>query len=290
VFPLAKICFYCGKELGNEERCTCNATTARVNRTADSERTQSASSDSGSRDRRQRKTAEKARKERVRKARQKEAKTANSARSTSDRGFGSGFFQRLALKLLSGAGFNPGDPFVSKVGYSLLQSLVRPVLASDHFIRNQDVRLSVFFLLLFSVAFSVFNIRLTGFSMVNFFEGFALGIGLAALLNGVLLLIFRFIARTRYSFARLLSAFCAPSVFLSLFLFLASVGRGSPFSLITTAMAGITAGSILHYLSLRSLTSKPDDRLFMHVILSYWIFFSIAGFILTVLMSIPLTA
>lgn len=266
---MAKICFYCGKELAAGERCSC--------RTAEP----SASASSSSQDAKNEKRAREEQAKRARYEQEKRDKEQQRFYRQSNRKVKPKFnWQAFLLRLMTSSGYNQNDKLPQKIGYSLLQCLIRPVNAIETFVQRQDFALSIFYLVLFSLASGLAIGRFSGFTLMNFAKGILIGASLAVILNGLFILAFRFLGKIRFSFRQIISAFSAPAFFYSLFFLFAATGRTTIISFILTIMAGVVAGSVLHFLSVKSLARQTSEQVVVNVILVYVIFFSVAGIIL----------
>ena len=292
---MAKICFYCGKELNAGEKCNC--------RTYASQKSASDGKSSGTENSKASplndKEAKKRQKqfERERKAREKQrAKNekqgngksykyngytgpGNSGSSTGGWQQGRSSFLNFFYKFMTNQGFSKNDPLYKKAGHSILHTFFRPVSSIDAFIINKDKSVSVFYLILFAMSGGFLAMRFLGNTLISFVEGMIMSVFMASILTGLLMLSFRFLAKIKYSFINILSTLSAPFIFVSLFFFIAATGRGSVFYFATTILAGVSSGTLLHYLSLKKFSGLDSDRLVANIILVYFIFYSIAGFI-----------
>jgi len=282
---LAKICFYCGKELGSGERCNCR-TSGSAASNGGSSGNSSASGTNDSKSAKQSNTTNRANKENERQAKERakeqarRAKQAQQARQAQKPKFE---WRSFLLKLMTSSGYSSTDSLPKKIGYSLLQTLFRPVTAIDTFVQRQDIGLSVFYLVLFSLATGLLSLRLFGYTILTFAEGTLLGVVVALILNGMFLLAFRFLSKVRFSFMQILSTFSAPAFILSIFFLFAATGRTSLISFLLTVMAGVVAGALLQFLALKSLSRQSSDSLVINVILVYVLFFSVLGILLNLL-------
>ena len=296
-YKLAKICFYCGKELNTGEKCNCRTYATRNSTTAGKSSESNAGKSNSSNEKEMKKKQKQFEKER--KAREKQrAKNEKQGNGNSYRytgytgtnnpgGSGGGWqpkrtsFFNFFYKFMTDQGFSKNDPLYKKIGYSLLHTFFRPVSSIDAFILNKDRTVSAFYLVLFAVSGGFLSMQLLGNSLISFVEGMLMSTIMVIILAGLLMLSFRFFTKVKYSFLNMLSTFSASLVFVSLFFLIASTGRGSVYYFATTIFAGISSGSILHYLSLKKFSGLDNDRLVANIILVYFIFYSIAGFILS---------
>ncbi|MHB1483672.1 MAG: hypothetical protein ACYCYI_03320 [Saccharofermentanales bacterium] len=283
---MAKICFYCGKELAAGERCNCRTATSGKPDNSGSSTSSASSASSSSSSSHDAKSEKHAREEQAKRTRDKQSKQSRAKEQErfykqSEKKAKPKFnWQSFLLRLMTSSGYEPNDKLPRKIGYSLLQCLIRPVNAIETFVQRQDFALSIFYLVLFSLATGLATSRFSGFTLTVFAEGFLIGAALALILNGLFILAFRFLGRIRFSFRQIISAFSAPAFFYSLFFLFAATGRTTIISFIMTIMAGVVAGSILHFLSVKSLARQTSEQVVVNVILVYVIFFSIAGIIL----------
>lgn len=264
---MAKICIYCGKEIVDGEKCTCRVGADNFKST---ENNKSQKKD------KKKQEQEQNRKE---KERQRFTKAKNASQKTSSKQGFKVFF----IKLLTSKGFNRQDPLPTKFGISFLQSFLRPVTASEAFIRNNDLYLSIAYVILFSLSFSIGIMRLVGFGIASFIEGLFLGAIAILLLNLFTMLVFRFVAKVRISFMNFLSAYSLPSIFISIFILIASIGRPSVISFFTTIVSGLLASVLMHFISLKVLTGQPTERLLIVTILVYFLFLMFLSVIATLM-------
>lgn len=276
---MAKICFYCGKELINGQSCSCRTSSSSYSNTTASSSTDTKSSkDTKQSDKTNRTTKENERqaKERAKEQAQRFKQSQKSQRAKFD-------WRSFFIKLMTSSGYSSSDSLPNKIGYSLLQSLLRPMTAIETFVQRQDIGLGVFYLALFSISTGLASLRLFGYSVLTFVEGAFLGLVIALILNGLFILSFRFLSKIRFSLMQLLSAFSAPSFFMSIFLLFAASGRTSIISFFLTIVTGIVAGALLQFLALKSLSRQSSDQLVVNVIFVYVVFFSIIGIIISLL-------
>lgn len=298
---MAKICFYCGKELEAGERCDCRAAAS-----AGSPKGGTAPGSSGSASARSagsgqqdRASARKAAQEAVKEARaakeagrnskkraREQARRFKQAQKKQAQPFG---WQTFLRRILTGGGFFPTDPFLKKVLYSLLQSFLRPATAVDNFVRQQDKGLSVFYLVLFSLASGAVSLRYYGLSFLTFAEGMLTGCVAALVLNALYLLAFQIFSKVRFSFFQVLSSFSSPAFYLSVFFLIAAIGRQNLISFLLMMLTGIAIGSILHFLSLKSLTRQTSDQLTVIFVFVYVLFFSALSILLNLLVPVAAT-
>lgn len=270
---MAKICFYCGKELTAGERCGC--------RTTDSGNTDNptSSASADSKNSKRNNTDD-----RAKKAREEQSKRAKEQagyyRQTNKKARTKFNWQTFLLRLMTTSGYESNDKLPRKIGYSILQSLLRPVTAIDTFVQRQDFSLSIFYLVLFSLTAGLAVCRFYGFSLLMFIEGSLLGAAIALILNGLFILVLRFLSRMRFSFRQILSAFSCPAIFFSIFFLFAATGRSSIISFVLTMIAGVTVGAIFHFLAIKSLTRQTTEQVAVNVALVYVVFYSIVGIIL----------
>jgi hypothetical protein len=282
---LAKTCFYCGKELNQGERCDCRNSTTGNSSTGESTNNGSKGKNSKASEDSTRKKEQKREFEReqarAKKERERRDKERNKTKSPSFS------WKQFFFKLMTNGSFSSSDPVLRKIGYSFLQSVIRPVSAINSFVALKDRSLSIFYILLFSISSGVLVMRLLGSGLVSFFEGVMAGLALALVLNGLFVIIFRYFVKVKYSFEHMLSTFCVPSVFLSIFFLLASTGSTKGFSIAISIVTGIVIGALTHFISMKAFTRQSTEQLLVSSILAYIVFFSLVGFILNMMMSIP---
>lgn len=264
---MAKICFYCGKELTSSEHCSC-----RTNTSGNSDGSSKSASESSNKKPRD-DQAKKARDEQTKRAKEQSRYYEQSNRKPKPK-FN---WQSFLLRLMTTSGYEANDKLPRKIGYSLLQCLLRPVTAISTFVQRQDFSLSIFYLILFSLAAGLAVSRFFGFTLLAFLKGSLLGLAVALILNGLFILAFRYLSRIRFSFRQVLSAFSAPAFFYSLFLLFAATGRTTIISFVLTIFAGSAIGSIIHFLSVKMLTRQASEQVVYNVMLVYVIFYSIVG-------------
>jgi len=294
---LAKICFYCGKELNTGEKCGCrskfNQNTNSSQYTSDNENKSNKNEDKDKEFKKRQKQFEKERKARERQRAKSEKQGSgksykydrysgnnNSGTSGSNWQPGRSSLLNFFYRFMTNQGFSKNEPFHKKAGYSLLHTFFKPVSAIDAFILNRDKSISIFYVLLFAVSGGFLSMRFLGNGPVSFLEGFLISVIFTLILTGLLLLSFRFFAKIKYSFINMLSTLSAPFIFVSLFFFIASTGRGSLFYSAATIVTGIISGSLLHFLALKKFSGLDNDRLIANIILVYFVFYSIVAFIL----------
>ncbi len=293
---MAKICFYCGKELNTGEKCNCRTNNAQTNnftgKASDNNKNKSYTSDEKEKKIRQ-KQFEKERKERE-KQRAKNEKSGNGksykynnySGNSKTGASGSGWQAHRSsvlnffYKFMTNQGFSKKEPFHKKVGYSLMHTFLRPVSAIDAFICNKDKSISLFYTFLFAISSGLLSVKFWRNGLISFVEGFVISIIFIGILTGLLLLSFRFFTKIKYSFMNMLSTLSSSFVFMSLFIFIAASGRGNLLNSAGTITAAISAGTILHYLSLKRFSGLENDRLITNIILVYFVFYSIISFVL----------
>ena len=145
---------------------------------------------------------------------------------------------------------------------------------------NKDKCISLFYIFLFAISSGLLSVKFGRNGLVSFAEGFAISIIFIGIITGLLLLSFRFFTKIKYSFMDMLSTLSASFVFMSLFIFTAASGRGNLLNSAGTIIAAISAGTILHYLSLKRFSGLENDRLIANIILVYFVFYSIISFVL----------
>lgn len=282
---MAKTCFYCGKELNQGERCICRNSSNGPSSGGGSKETGSktkssgrASDDSARRKEQQRQfERDQAKMKKEREKREKERSKPKSPPFS---------WKQFLFRIMSNGSFSSNDPLLRKVGHSFLQSILRPVTAINSFVAIKDRSLSIFYLVLFSVSSGILSLRLLGAGLTSFFVGAAMGLFIALILNGLFVLIFRYFAKIRFSFEHMLSSFCVPSVFLSIFFLLASTGSKTGFSMSMSLITGIVIGALTQFISLKAFTRQSTEQLMVSAIFAYVVFFSIVGFILNLAMTI----
>lgn len=250
---MARVCIYCGRELTNGEKCSCRGT---------------ASSNSSSSEHRT---------EKVKSKEKKKEKEKTYRRTTGQRrNFRESFF-----RLITSRGFNPTDSFLTKIGISLFHSFMRPVTAAEAFIRNNDRSVSIAYTLMFVLSFALGVLRLGPSGIRSFGEGILFGTAAILLLNVLTMLTFRFILKVRYTFMKFLSALSLPAFYMSLFVLIASVGRVTLISFFMTLSVGLIAMVLSHFISLKALSGQSTERLFVNMILVYFILLTITGLVAT---------
>lgn len=279
---MAKICFYCGKELMNGQSCSCRTSSSTYSKTAASSSTGSTDT-KNAKDTKQSDKTNRATKENERQAKERAKEQAHRFKQSQKAQRQKFDWRTFFMKLMTSSGYSSSDSLPRKIGYSLLQSLLRPMTAIDTFVQRQDLGLGVFYLALFSLSTGLASLRLFGYSFLTFVEGAFLGLVIALILNGLFILSFRFLSKMRFSLIQILSAFSAPSFFMSIFLLFAASGRTSMISFFLTIVTGIVAGALLQFLALKSLSKQSSDQLVVNVIFVYVVFFSIIGIIFSLL-------
>jgi hypothetical protein len=291
---LSKTCFYCGKELSSTERCDCrNPYSASAgNPSPASAAGSGADSSKSSRQSRAEKQAQKEHERQTKERAKEDARRFRQARRTagpvpgSGPVTGSGWRQALA-RLMSSSAYSETDSFPKKIGFSLLQTILRPVTAIETFVQRHDIALSVFYMVLFSFAVGFLSLRFFDKTIVTFLEGTVLGGLVALLLNGMFLLVFRFFSKIRLRMDRMLSSFSASALFMAVFFMIAAASGNTLISFLLTMLSGIVAGTLLHFIALKVQTHLPSDQLVVHVIFVYVLFFSMLGVLINLL--IPAT-
>lgn len=285
---MAKICFYCGKELLSGERCTCRASstsgsTGSSSGASGTSGTSSTSRSDQSKNAKQTASSNRAKKESERQAKERTREQDRRARQTQRVQKPPFDWRSLLMKLMTSNGYSSSDPLPRKVGYSLLQTLFRPMTAIETFVQRQDTRLGLFYLGLFSLATGLVSLRFFGYNLLNFLEGTVLGLALALILNGLFILTLRFFAKTRFSFQQILSTFSASAFFMSLLFLFAGIGQSNLISFTLALVTGVVIGALLQFLSLKSLTRQSSDQLLIHAVFVYILFSSILGIILNLM-------
>ncbi len=299
---LAKICIYCGRELGSGEKCTCTGSAARTAPGAGGaagaagagwQQAPGAGGGSAGAKRESRGAREQARRQEQRtkeqareQARRERGRAKAQARFT--RGApGAGGIRDFILKVMTSRGFLKSEPFPAKAALSLFQTILRPVAGAEAFVRNCDSAVSILYIAFFSASFSLALMRVSSFTLRQFGEGLLFGAAAYLALCALTFLAFRFLLRAGYSYRQHLAAYSAPSIYLSLFLLLSSAGRTGMIPFAMTAVTGLIAAVLLHFISLKALSGQSTERLLTGMILVYFIFFMIFGMAAGLAVTVP---
>jgi hypothetical protein len=292
---LAKICIYCGSELVSGQKCGCPGSVSRSTgntSSASSESTGGAksngrsSSESRGNDREQSRRAREKAREQARREQQRAREQARFRRKA-DR---SGSLRAFFLRLMTSRGFSRTDSFPSKLSMSFLQTLFKPVTAAEAFTQNQDLAVSIFYLVLFALSFSLAVMRLSVFSPLRFAEGLLAGASAYLVMNALLMLSFRFLLKIRIAYTALMASFSPSAIYLTVFLLMATSGRSTDIAFYMTVISGLVAAVLLHFVSLKALTGQGTERLMVDMILVYFIFFMIFGLVASLMTTVPAIA
>lgn len=281
---MAKICFYCGKELLTGETCNCRTSASSSNGKTSTGTRDTSGQSSKPKGAESSRTADRTERERERREKARLKEQTRRAREASRKQKPAFDWKTFLFKLMTSSGYSPADSFPKKAGLSFLQTILRPVTAIETFVSHQDKILGLFYIALFSLSTGLASMRFFGYTPLNFLEGSILGLVIAGIYNGLFLLVFRFLSRIRFRFNQIISTFSAPSVFLSLFLLFASSSRTGLLTFLLTLMTGIITGALLQFLSLRALSKLTSEQLVVNVIFVYVVFFAILGIILNLIM------
>ena len=287
---MAKICFYCGKELSTGEHCDClKSSSGASNSNSNASSKANNSNKTSHADTAKQTTTKNENKEKERQAKERAREQARRFRETQRAQKPKFDWRSFLFKLATTSGFSANDPLPRKIGYSLIQSILRPVSAIENFVKQQDIRLSMFYVILFSITAGLVSLRFFVFSLPMFLQGFVLGLVIAAILNGLCLLVFRFLSRVKFTFPQILSAFSVPALFMSIFFLFASIGSASLISILLSLITGVVAGALLHFISLKALSRQSTEKLVINVIFIYVLFFSVLGIIFNLLVPVAST-
>lgn len=272
---MAKICFYCGKELNTGEKCGCRSNFSQSSGAGQTAAQRGNNSENPRNDKEFKRKQKKFEQERRSREKQRAKKHRQNNRQVKGYTVLNFFYQ-----FMTNQGFSKKDPFHKKLGYSFLHAFLRPVSAIDAFILNKDAGISIFYSFLFSISSGLLSIKLFGNGIVSFAEGFLITAVFIFILSGLFLLSFRFFSKIKYRFMDLLSVFSASFIFMSIFFVLAAFSGGTLIFSAATVITAISAGTLLNYLSLKRFSGLENDRLISNTIFVYFVFYSIVSFVM----------
>lgn len=302
---MAKVCFYCGNEIQNGERCNCrdskssanqgssnnsNNTKSNNNSGSNSSSNTGSNSSSNSNSRanakadaakeKQNRENERKAKERAKEQEKRYRETQRASQKSARPKFN---WRNFLIKIMTSQGFSKSDPLPQKLGYSFLQSFLRPVAAIENFLRQNDFIISIFYAIVFSVACGFVAIKFYTFSITMLVQAIFLGLIITVALNGIALLVFRFLAKLKFDIKQILSAFSVPAIFMTIFFMFAASGGAGLVSIVISITLGFVAGALLHLISLKALTRQGTEQIVVQVIFIYVIFSAVLGIIINLI-------